>query len=94
MEENNIMMGQRFTYHNQNFDKGEYLNIYKRVCQGQVMYTCRYKEEKSPTCWCTNLRIPRVLTMVLAQNIERNNGYLIPSKITIGTSVVLTHGIG
>ena len=46
------------------------------------------------TCWHTNLRMPGVLSMVLAHNIECNNGYLIPSKITTNSSVVLTHGIG
>jgi len=94
MEQNNRMMGQRFIDHNHNFDKGEYLKIYTQVCQGQVTYTHRYKEVKSCACWCTNLRIPRVLTMVLAHKIEHSNSYLIPSKITTSTSVVLTHGIG
>jgi len=94
MEQNKRMMGQRFTDQNQKFDKGEYLKIYMQVRQGQVAYTRRHQEAKSHTCWHTNLRIPRVLTMVLAHNIERNNGYFISSKITIGTSVVLTHGIG
>jgi len=94
MKQNNRMMGQRFTDQNQKFDKGEYLKIYMRVSQGQVIYTYRYKEAKSHTSWCTNLRIPRVLTMVLAHNIERSNGYLTSSKITTDTSVFLTHGIG
>ena len=35
-----------------------------------------------------------VLTMVLAHEIEHINNYLISSKITTDTSVVLTHGIG
>lgn len=67
MEQANRMVGQRFKDHNQNFDKGENLNIYTCVCQGQVMYTQRYKEEISCKCWHTNLRIPRVLNMLLAK---------------------------
>ncbi len=120
MEQNNRMMGQRFTYQNEKYDQCEYLKIYTGVRQGQVTYTRRYKEEKSRvifedlyanssrpsriymqiqrskvtyTCWCTNFRIQRVLTMVLSHNIEHSNGYLISSKITTSTNVVLTHGI-
>ena len=39
------------------------------------------------------LDIPGGITMVLAHNIERCVVYLIPSKKTIGSCVVLTHGI-
>ena len=58
------------------------------------MYTHRYDEENSCMYWHTILLIPRVFTMVFTHNIERMNDYLIPSKITIDTSVVLAHGIG
>ena len=43
---------------------------------------------------CSKIMIPGAITMVLAQNIELGVIYLIPSKNTIGTCVVLAHGIG
>jgi len=49
MENNNKMMGQRFTDQNYKFDTGEYLKLYTQFRQDQVTYTHEFKEEKAHT---------------------------------------------
>ena len=52
------------------------------------------KNDSSHVCLlCSKIMIPRGITMVLAHSIERCIAYLIPSKNTISSCVVLTHGI-
>lgn len=47
MEQNNRMMGQRFTDHNQNFDKGQYLKIYMWFIKAKL---CIHTGTKNQGC--------------------------------------------
>ncbi len=94
MEQNNRKIRQRFTDQNQKFDIGEYLKIYMRVHHNQVAYTHEFKEEKARTIfapWCSKYQgyLPWYFPVVLSPTIV----VLIPSKKTIGQSMVLTCGI-
>ena len=63
------------------------LSRIKRICTRKSMCQAMYGLLRS------KFRIPRGITNVLTHFIERWIVFLIPSRKTIGSNVVLTHGI-
>ena len=94
MEQNNRMIGKMFTGKNQKFDTGGYLNIYTRFQQGQVMYTCEFKDAKAHTIsapWY--FKYQGYLAWSYPMVLSPTTVFFIPYKKTIGWSMVLTCGI-